>query len=132
MAEEKSPLGRPRHRWVDNNKIDPREIGCGGMDWIDLTQDRNQVRALVNMVMNFRVPQNVGNFLSSCMIGCFSRRAELHEVSYYKELTWGNQHHGRYPQVQQQLRDHALRMDNTRLPKANYYKPKETGDDGRP
>jgi hypothetical protein len=41
---------------VDNNKIDLREIGWGGMDWIDLTQDRNQLIALVNMVMNLQVP----------------------------------------------------------------------------
>jgi hypothetical protein len=42
-------------RWVDNIKIDLREIGWDGMDWIDLAQDRNQWRALVNIVMNFRV-----------------------------------------------------------------------------
>jgi hypothetical protein len=51
----KRPLGRPRRRWVDN-KIDLREIGWHGMHWIDLAQDRNQWRALVNMVMNIRVP----------------------------------------------------------------------------
>jgi hypothetical protein len=50
------PLGRPRRRWVDNIKMDLREIGWDGVDWIDLAQDRNQWRALVNMVMNFRVP----------------------------------------------------------------------------
>jgi hypothetical protein len=48
------------------------------MDWIDLAQDRDQ-RALVNMVMNLRVPQNAGNFLSGCTFGSFSRRAQLHE-----------------------------------------------------
>jgi hypothetical protein len=50
------PKGRPRRRWVDNIKIDLREIGWGGMDWINLAQDRYQWRALVNMVMNFQVP----------------------------------------------------------------------------
>jgi hypothetical protein len=50
------PLGRPRHTWVDNTKMDLREIGQDGMDWIDLDQDRDQWRALVNMVMNLRVP----------------------------------------------------------------------------
>jgi hypothetical protein len=50
--EGKRPLGRPRHRWVDNIKMDLREIGCDGMDYIDLTQDRDQWKALVNTVMN--------------------------------------------------------------------------------
>jgi hypothetical protein len=54
--EGKSPLGRPRLRWVNNSKMDLREIGWGGMDWIDLTQDRDQWRALVNIVMNLRGP----------------------------------------------------------------------------
>jgi hypothetical protein len=52
----KRPLGRPRHRWEDNIKIDLRETGCGGMDWIDLAQDRDQWRAPVNMVMNLKDP----------------------------------------------------------------------------
>jgi hypothetical protein len=51
-----SPLGRPRHRWVDNIQMDLREIGWDVMDWIDLAQDRDQWRALVNTVMNLRVP----------------------------------------------------------------------------
>jgi hypothetical protein len=54
--EGKRPLGKPRHGWVDNFKMDLREIGWGGMDWINLAKDRDQWRALVNMVMNFRVP----------------------------------------------------------------------------
>jgi hypothetical protein len=49
------PLGIPRRWWVDNNKIDLREIGWYGMDWVDLAQDRDQSRALVNTVMNLRV-----------------------------------------------------------------------------
>jgi hypothetical protein len=53
---KKSALGRPRCRWVDNIKMDLREIGWVGMDWIDLAQGRDQWRALVNTVMNFRVP----------------------------------------------------------------------------
>jgi hypothetical protein len=54
--EGKRPLGRPRRRWVDNIKMDLRKIGYGGMDWSDLVQDRDQWRALVNTVMNLRVP----------------------------------------------------------------------------
>jgi hypothetical protein len=54
--EGKRPLRRPRRRWVDNINMDLREIGWGGMGWLDLAQDRVQRRALVNTVMNFRVP----------------------------------------------------------------------------
>jgi hypothetical protein len=54
--EGKRPLGRPRRRFVDNIKIDLREVGWDGMDWIDLAQNRDQRRALVNTVMNLRVP----------------------------------------------------------------------------
>jgi hypothetical protein len=54
--EGKRPLGRPRYMWVDNIKIDLREIGLDCMDWFDLAQDRDQWRALVNTVMNLRVP----------------------------------------------------------------------------
>jgi hypothetical protein len=54
--EGKRPLGSPRRRWEDNIRMDLREIGWGGMDWIDLAQDRDQWRALMNTVMNLRVP----------------------------------------------------------------------------
>jgi hypothetical protein len=54
--DEKRPLGRPRRRWVDNIKMDLRVIEWDGMDWIELAQDRDQWRALVNTVMNFWVP----------------------------------------------------------------------------
>jgi hypothetical protein len=54
--EGKRPLRRPRSRWVDNIKIDLRELGWDGVDWIDLAQDRVQWRAVVNTVMNLRVP----------------------------------------------------------------------------
>jgi hypothetical protein len=53
--EEKRPLGRPKRRWVDNNKMDLGEIGRDGSDWIELAQDRDQWRALVNTLMNLRV-----------------------------------------------------------------------------
>jgi hypothetical protein len=54
--EGKRPLGRRRRRWVDNNKIDVREMKWDGMDWIDLPHVRDQWRALVSMIMNLRVP----------------------------------------------------------------------------
>jgi hypothetical protein len=79
--EGRRPLGRPRCRWVDNIKMDLREIGWGGVHWIDLTQDRDQWRTLMNMAMNLQVPSNAGKFLSGCTISGFSRRAKLHEVS---------------------------------------------------
>jgi hypothetical protein len=49
-------LGRPRRRWEDNIKMDVQEVGCVGVDWIDVAQDRDRWRALVNAVMNLRVP----------------------------------------------------------------------------
>jgi hypothetical protein len=54
--EGKAPLGRSRCRWVDNIKIDLRDIGWDGVDWIDMAQDRDQWMALVNTVFNLRVP----------------------------------------------------------------------------
>jgi len=54
--EGKRPLGRPRHRWEDNIKMNLQEVGCGGMEWIELAQDRDRWRTLVNAVMNLRVP----------------------------------------------------------------------------
>jgi hypothetical protein len=61
--EAKRPLGRPKRRWVDNIKMDFREIGWNGMNWIELAQDRDQWKALVNTVMNVRVPKNAGEVL---------------------------------------------------------------------
>ena len=52
----KRPLGRPRRRWEENIKMDLQEVGCGVMDWIELTQNRDRWLALVNRVMNLRVP----------------------------------------------------------------------------
>jgi hypothetical protein len=55
-AGGKRPLGRPRRRWVDNSRIALRDVGWDGMDWIDLDEGRDHWRALVNTVMNLRVP----------------------------------------------------------------------------
>ena len=54
-TEGKRPLGRPKHRWNSNIKMDLKEVGCEGMDWIEMTQDRDRCRTLVYAVMNLRV-----------------------------------------------------------------------------
>jgi hypothetical protein len=81
----RKPLGRPRRRWVDNIKIDPKEIGWSDKDWIYLAQDGDKWKALVNTVLKFRVPQYVGKFLRSCIISGFSRRAQwsCYEIMLY-------------------------------------------------
>jgi len=79
--EGKRPLGRPRCRWVDNIKMYLQEVGCGYMDWIGLTEDRDRWPMLVSAVMDLRVPCNAGNFLTSCKPVSFSRRTLHHGVS---------------------------------------------------
>jgi hypothetical protein len=79
--ERKRPLGRPRHRWEDNIKMDLQEVGGGYGDWMELAQDRDRWRALVSAVMNFRVPYNAENFLIRSGAVSFSRRTLLHGVS---------------------------------------------------
>jgi len=64
-TEGRRPLGRLRRKWEENITTDLQEVGCGGMDWIELAQDRDTWRALVNAVMNIRVQTNAGNFLTS-------------------------------------------------------------------
>jgi len=54
--ESKRPHGRPRRRWEDNTKMDLQDFGCGAVDWINMAQGRDRWRALVNVVMNIRVP----------------------------------------------------------------------------
>jgi hypothetical protein len=55
-SERRRPLGRPRHRWEDNIRIDLRKVGCGCVDGMELAQDRDRWRALMSAVMNLRVP----------------------------------------------------------------------------
>jgi hypothetical protein len=93
--EGKRPLGKPRRRWQDNIKIS-QEVGCRGMDWTELAQDRDKWSALVNAelaqdrdkwsalvnaVMNLRIPSNSGNLLASGEPVTFSRRTLLHGLS---------------------------------------------------
>jgi hypothetical protein len=54
--EGKRPLGRPRHRWEDNIKMDLRELGWEGVNWIHLAQDKDHWWDLLNMIMNFQIP----------------------------------------------------------------------------
>jgi hypothetical protein len=72
--EGKRPLGRPRRRWVDNIRM----VGWGGVDWIGLAQDRDRWRALVNGVMNLRVPQNAGKLSGGYIIGGLSSGSQFH------------------------------------------------------
>jgi hypothetical protein len=63
--EGKRTFRRPRPRWENNIKMYLQEVGCGGMDWLELAQNRDRWRALVNAVINLRVPYNAGNFLTN-------------------------------------------------------------------
>jgi hypothetical protein len=67
--------------WMDNIKMDIGDIGWHDTDWIDLVQDRNLFRALLNTVVNLRAPSNFGEFLSICTTGVFSKRVQFHEFS---------------------------------------------------
>ena len=80
---ERDHWGRLRHIWVDNIRMDLQEVGCGYMDWIGLAQDRDSWRTFVSAVMNFWVPWNAGNFLTSCKPVSFSRRTLHRWVSKY-------------------------------------------------
>jgi hypothetical protein len=78
--ERKRQLGRPRRRWKDNIKMNLQDVGCRGMEWIQLVQDTDRWRALLNTVMNVRVPKNSGNFLNSFRPVSFLRRTVLYRV----------------------------------------------------
>jgi hypothetical protein len=71
---------------MNNIKMGLREIKLSIMNWIDLTQNRDQWRILVSTVMNFRVPQNIRKFLISCTTGDFSRKAQPHGVGQFFSL----------------------------------------------
>jgi hypothetical protein len=73
--------GKPRRKFEDDMNMDLKDIRWSVMDWIDLPHNRDQWTALVDTVMNLRVPLNVVNFSSSCLTGGFSRRARSTELS---------------------------------------------------
>jgi hypothetical protein len=77
----KRPLERPRRRWVDNIRMDIGEVGWGGVEWIGVAQDRNRWRALVNSVLNLRVPCNAGKLSSGLASSGLSGSVQLHRVS---------------------------------------------------
>ena len=79
--EGKRPLGRPRHKWEDNIKMNLQEVGCEGMGWIYVAQHWDRWRTLVSAVMNLWVPQNAGKLLTSCEPVSFSRRTVLRGLS---------------------------------------------------
>jgi hypothetical protein len=80
--EGKTPLQRPRRRRIGNIKMGLLEIGFSVVDWIGLAQDRYRWRALVNTVMNLRVPYNAGNLPSGCTTCGLSSGTQLHRVNY--------------------------------------------------
>jgi hypothetical protein len=73
--EGRRTLGRPRHSWVVNIKMNLVEIGWVGVDWIGVAQDRDKRKALVNAVMNRRVPQHAGKLSIGCKTGGLSNSA---------------------------------------------------------
>jgi hypothetical protein len=79
--EGKRPLGRPRRRWVDNNRMYLGEVGWSDVDWIGLAQDRNRWRALVTSVLNLLVPCNAGKLSSGLTSSGLLSSAQLHIVS---------------------------------------------------
>jgi hypothetical protein len=79
--EGKRLLGRPKRRWVDNISLDLGEVGWGDVDWIGLAQNRNSWRALVNSVLNLRIPLNAGKLSSGLTCSGLSSSAQLHIVS---------------------------------------------------
>jgi hypothetical protein len=81
MPGRKRPLGRPRRKWVDNIRMDLGEVGRCNVDWIGLAKDRNRWKALVNSVLNLRVPGHAGILSSGLTSSGLSSSAHPHIVS---------------------------------------------------
>jgi hypothetical protein len=107
--EGKRPLGRPRRRWEDNIKMDLREIGIEGENWIQLAQDSVQWRAFVNRVMNLRVPNISGRFCTfvSCWVGT-ARKQLLQAVSAVRKQISGLQYNDPTCVLLQDRQQHAV------------------------
>jgi hypothetical protein len=79
--EGKRSLGKPRHKWVNNIRMDLGEVGWADVDWIGLAKDRNRWRALVNSVLNLRFPRIAGKLSSDLTSGDLSSSAQFHRIS---------------------------------------------------
>jgi hypothetical protein len=79
-SEGKRPLGRPSRRWKDSIRVYVSEIGCADVDWMLLTQDSHQWRAVVNTVISLQVPYKAENVLASYVTVSFSTKTLTHEV----------------------------------------------------
>jgi hypothetical protein len=79
--EGKRPLGSPKRRWVDNIRMDLGEVGWGYVDWIGLAQDRNRWTAVVNSVLNLRIPRNAGKLSNGLTSSGLSSSVQFHLVS---------------------------------------------------
>jgi hypothetical protein len=85
--EGKRPLGRTRHRWIENIKMGLSEMGLGGVDWIGLAQDRYRWVALVNTAMNLRVPSDAGNYrVATQLVASRAVLSSTELVIYYTQI----------------------------------------------
>jgi hypothetical protein len=115
--EGKRPLVTSRRRWADNIRMELGGVGCGDVDWIGLSKDRNRWRALVNSVLNLRVPWNAGKLSSGLTSSGLSSSAQLHIVSYLVTSLF-EKHYGHRAPIERNL------VQNPKLrglgPRANY------------
>ena len=86
--EGKRPLGRPRHRWEDNIKIDLREVGCDPGEWIDLAEDRGQWQAYIRAVMNLWVPGHGGKGQRDLLIDTVDHKMKPKRAACKQRQCW--------------------------------------------